>query len=159
MRRVRFNTEELKLKDQVKWSVVKYSTVDGKRRKSAPRKGKISFASSPENVPAGIFDWASLRLSGLPRFLPPLLPPCLSWWWCLVAGLMFLSEKCPTDVQINITMEGLALPNVVEKVYTWICLEASQNTFLMMMMLVWFTIGSMLTISALQRRSPTMEKL
>ena len=31
MRRVRFNTEELKLKDQVKWSVVKYSTVDGKK--------------------------------------------------------------------------------------------------------------------------------
>ena len=56
MRRVRFNSEELKLKDQVKWSVVKYIIVDGKRRKSAPRKGKISFASSPKNVPAGIFD-------------------------------------------------------------------------------------------------------
>ena len=48
MRRVRFNTEELKLKDQVKWSVVKYSTVDGKKAENAPRKCQIFFASSPK---------------------------------------------------------------------------------------------------------------
>ena len=42
MRRVRFNSEELKLKDQVKWSVVKYSTVDGKKGGKV-HQGKVKF--------------------------------------------------------------------------------------------------------------------
>ena len=159
MRRVRFNSEELKLKDQVKWSVVKYSTVDGKRRKSAPRKGKISFASSPKNVPAGIFDWASLRLSGLPHFLPPPPPPLPELMVMLGSWPDVLVRKMSNRRSDKHYHRGLALPNVVEKVYTWICFEALQNTFLMMMIIVWFTIGSMLKIRALQRRSPTMENL
>ena len=125
-----------------------------KRQKSAPRQCEISFASSPQkcssrniwlSFPAAI--WSATLFTPPPPPLPELMVMLGSWPDVLVRKM----SNRRSDKHYH---GGLALPNVVEKVYTWICLEASQNTFLMMMILVWFTIGSMLTISALQRRSP-----